>query len=42
MQTGLTVESSWVAHKLEAWVARASITDTSLVYTGADDSAFKW
>jgi hypothetical protein len=31
-----------VAHELEAWVARASVADPSLVYTGADDSAFKW
>ena len=40
-QASLTVDSSWAAHTLEAWVARASAADTSLVYTGADDSAFK-
>lgn len=42
VQAGLSLRSSWVAHELEAWVARASVADPSLVYTGADDSAFKW
>ena len=35
------MQCSWAAHDLEAWVARAHPGEPAVLFTGADDAAFK-